>query len=156
MHQVPDDKRSPSRECYRLGNGLLRLKECRVWHECWLPRFHVRRPWPTATVTKTWSAYQATLAVEVCPSPVDQDWSLIRLFNVICRTLIYGNGGGGLPLSQDAVSVFFSLSWLGWYLSEDHNDMSLSLFCIFYQIRNLMALNLQFKKGRYLTCGYLW
>ena len=39
-----------------------------------------------------------------------QDWSLtIRWFNVIYRTHIEEV----LPLCQDAVSVFYSLSWLG-------------------------------------------
>ena len=39
-------------------------------------------------------------------------WSLtIRLFNIISRTLV----GGELAFGRDAVGIFYSPSWMGWY-----------------------------------------
>ena len=64
------------------GDGSLRLKERRsqlVWHEC-----RLRRPRLTTTGTMThptWSAYQATRLVELCPSSVGHVVTLYRTCN---------------------------------------------------------------------------
>ena len=58
------------------------------------------------------------------PPKLQHHWSLtIRLFRVICRTLI---GVGVLALSKDAVGVFYNLSRLG------KTQIELFLLCCFF------------------------
>ena len=74
--QMPGDKPSSSKEGYSLGGQPPRLEENQswhAWHECRLPRIHVRQPQPTVTGTRThptWSVYRATRPTKVCLSSV--------------------------------------------------------------------------------------
>ena len=73
---------------------------------------------------------------EVCAphSPKPQHhWNLtIRLFSVVSRTLI----GGVLPLGRDAVSVFYSPSWLGNLARTNKKMYIYTYICINIKVNN--------------------